>query len=167
MNRADVVRQVLIWEQVAAAAQAKAAQFRQMLNADAVAEYTEQGTAPTWRMPEVATVSMPVSRTRPIVSDPDALAAWVARRHPTEVVQAVRPTFARALPGLLRMAGDTVIDPETGEVVPGMTVSEGGTPGSLRIVPTDEARQLISAHAADVVAAIEGAFNEPTGGDPA
>jgi len=164
MNRADILHQVIRLEAAAAAARFKADILRELLNRDAIAEFEEQGTAPTWRTPS-ATVSLPVSKTRAVVSDPDAVLRWVRTRHPSEVVEQVRPAFARALPGLLKVSGDVVIDPETGEVVPGMAVAEGGIPGSLRIVPTDEAKARIASEAADMLAAVEAALDEPSGGE--
>lgn len=41
MNRKDVVKNILIWEQVRDAAQARAAEYRKMLQQDAVAELEE------------------------------------------------------------------------------------------------------------------------------
>lgn len=167
MNRKDVVRNVLIWEQVANAATARAAGYRKMLQADAEAELAEQETAPTWRLPEVATVTLPVSRHRPIVRDENALFGWVKRCHPTQVEERVRRGFLSVLGDKLRIEDGAVIDPSTGEVVPGMSVQEAGIPGSLRITAAEDVKPLIARHASDIMAAIEGALNEPHGGEPA
>lgn len=167
MNRRDVVRNVLIWEQVAAAAQARAGEYRKMLNADAVAELEEQGTVPTWRMADIATVSLPVSREKAVVADETALLEWVRRSHPTEIVERVRPAFVAALDKRLMIGDGQVIDPVTGEIVPGMSVREAGVPGTLRILAADGVKPVVVAAAADMMAALESAFNEPKGGDPA
>lgn len=57
-------------------------------------------------------------------------------------VPSVRPTFARALLARLAVFDGTVVDPETGEVVPGAGVRPGGEPGALRIKPTGGAEQV-------------------------
>lgn len=164
-NRADAVRNVLIWEQVRDAANARAAEYRRMLNADAVAEYEEQGTVPTWRMPDIATVSLPVSREKAVVADETALLEWVKRQYPTEVETKVRvrPGFLSVVDTKVVIDDGTVVDPETGELVPGMSVREGGIPGTLRILAADAVKPVVAQHAADMVAALDGAFNEPRG----
>lgn len=166
MNRKDVVRNVLIWEQVAASATARAAEYRKQLNADAVAELEEQGTVPTWRMPDIATVSLPVSRERPVVVDERELLGWVQRRHPTEVETRVRRGFLSVVDTKVVVDDGVVVDRETGELVPGMKLQEGGIPGTLRILAADAVKPLIAAHAADMMIALDAAFNEPTGGEP-
>lgn len=152
MNRADVIKGVLMWEQVSRTALERAGELRQMLAADARAELEEQGTAARWVVPEVATVSLPISREAVAVQDPTALAGWVARRYPAEVVPAVRPAFGKVLLARLSHDGETVSDPETGEVVPGLTVRAGGVPGALRIVPAKGAEQVAGQLAGRAVA---------------
>jgi len=163
MNRADVVRNVLIWEQVRDAANARAAEYRALLNADAVAEYEEQGTVPTWRMPDIATVSLPVSREKAAVNDENALLDWVKRRHPNQIETRVRRGFLNVIDSTVLVDGGIVVDPETGEAVPGMVVREGGIAGTLRILAADAVKPIVAQHAADMVAALDGAFNEPRG----
>lgn len=152
MNRADVVKGVLLWEQVARKAQERAGQLRAMLAADARAELDEQGTAARWVVPDVATVSLPVSHESVTVSDSAALAGWVARRYPDEVVPTVRPAFGKVLLARLAHDGETVIDPETGEVVPGLGVRAGGVAGALRIKASTGAEQVAGQMAERVIA---------------
>lgn len=167
MNRKDVVRNVLIWEQVRDAAQARAAEYRKMLQADAVAELEEQGTVPTWRMPDIATVSLPVSREKPVVTDETALLEWVKRQYPTEVetLTRVRRGFLSVVDSKVVVDDGQAVDPQTGEIVPGMSVREGGIPGTLRLLAADSVKPLIAQHAADMMTALDAAFNEPHGGD--
>lgn len=160
MNRADVVRNILIWERVAEAATEKAREYRNQLDADARAEFEEQGTAPTWRLADIATVSLPVSKQRVVVDDERALVGWVQRTRPTEVETRVRKGFLSVLPNVVRVDDGQVFDQE-GELVPGLSVRPGGIPGAVTIRAADEAKALISAHARDMLAAIDGAFNEP------
>lgn len=163
MNRADVVKGVLVWEQVAAAAKDKAAVFREQLNADARAEFEEQGTAPTWRLPDIGAVTLPVSVETVYVSDMDALLKWAADRYPAEVqtVVQLRPEFVAGLTARALVDDGQVIDERIGEVIPGFALRAGGVPKSLSIRPTPAAKSLIREVADGVVARFEAEF---TGG---
>ncbi len=161
MNRADTVKAALIWDQVAAAAKDKAAGFRAELDADAKAEYAEQGTAPTWRLPDIGSVTLPVSIETPYVADMAALLKWAAERYPAEVEQVtqLRNEFVVGLISRVVVSAGLVIDQTTGEVVPGFGVREGGQARSLSIRPTPQAKVLIREAADGVVARFEAAFN--------
>src|SRR5690606_41618909 len=67
-----------------------------------------------------------LSRGRPSarVVDEIAFAAWVAQRYPSEIVQSVRPAFAKRLLDEAAKLGDPV-DPQTGEVMPGVEAAQG------------------------------------------
>lgn len=69
---------------------------------------------------------------KPFVKDPEALLAFVKHNHPTEVVTvpAVRPAFVTALLNRIEWAADIqeFIDPETGEAIPGIDLTEPGQP---------------------------------------
>lgn len=147
MNRAEIAAEIVRWEGLAAAATARATAHRAVLETAARAEL-EQGTVPTWRMPGIGTVTLPVSREAVIVADPAAWVAWVAARHPGEIVQQIRPTSERALLGRLTVDGDVVVDPDTGEIVPGLSVRPGGVPGRLALRLTADAREAAQAAAA-------------------
>jgi hypothetical protein len=126
MNRAEHVHAIARLEALAAEASSRAAKLREDLATQAATEWTEQGAAPTWRMPDVGTVTLPVSKTAPVVDSAPHLAAWVADRWPTEVEPVVRPAFMTALKGRLVCEGGVVVDAETAEIVPGMGVRAGG-----------------------------------------
>ena len=68
----------------------------------------------------VATVTVAGGGTAPAVHYDETFLAWVKENHPTEVVEAVRPAFSKALLGRLEQAGDKFVDPNTGEVVAGI-----------------------------------------------
>jgi hypothetical protein len=139
-----VVRQALIWEAAAKKAYARAARWREQLDADARAELAEQGTAPTWRLPDLAMVTLPVSKETVVVADLDRLAKWVQSTHPTEVetVVQVRPAFVTRLLAVARVDGELAVDGE-GTVIPGLSVRPGGVPQTLRFTPTPEARLVL------------------------
>lgn len=135
MNRAEQIQQILRLEGIATAARRLAEQHREALAEQARAELAEQGTAPTWRMPGLGVVTMPLSREAAVVADPAALLAWAAERYPTEVetIHQVRAAFQTTLLGRAVCDGDVVVDPATGEIVPGLAVRPGGQPRALTI----------------------------------
>lgn len=163
MNRFEMIRRTLMWDQVAAAAKAKAAQLRGELTADARAEYAEQGTAPTWRLPDIGTVTLPVSSERVVVADEEALTDWVQKFHPSEV-----ETFTRVRPGFLSVLlaeskgdGDGVVWMREGALVPGLAVVEGGRPGSLSFRPSPMAKQIAAAGAERLLESVEASLDAP------
>lgn len=154
MNRTEITQAIIWLDQLAAAAKAEGAKLREQIYADAKAEYEEQGTAPTWRIPDVATIAASVSHESVSVGDAKAFAAWVRERYPTEVedVPTVRPAW---LAGFLERAepnGDVACDPTTGEVVPGLSVREGGRFAGVSIRPTADAKAVFAAVASTSLA---------------
>lgn len=162
MNRYEMIRRTLLWEQVAAAARAKAAELREELTEAARAELAEQGTAPTWRLPDLATVTLPISKESVYVSDQDAVTKWVAERHPDEIeeIVQVRPGFLMLLTGS-EHDGENVFD-RHGEVIPGLSVRPGGQPGSLAFRPSREAKAVLAAAATETVDALTEAVEGTT-----
>lgn len=146
MNRADLTSQILLYEQLAAAARAKAAAYREQLDTDARAEYAAQGMAPTWRMQDVGTVTLPVSTEQIHLADRKALLEYAASRPPIEdavaAVLDIKPDWQRDLEKHLVADGDLVVDTRTGEIVPGYAVRPGGQALALTIRPTTDARAV-------------------------
>lgn len=68
-------------------------------------------------------VMVPGSR-RAQVADDKAFVDWVAKRYPDEMVLLVRPAFRDRLLATATRLGDPV-DSETGEVIPGVEISQG------------------------------------------
>lgn len=163
MNRSDAIQQVLIWEQVAAAARAKATKLRDDLTADARAEYAEQGTAPTWRLPDIGTVSLPVSKETVYVADEQAFLDWAQQFHSGEVetVTRVRASFRALLLAECRGEGDMVVWMREGALVPGLAVREGGQPGSLSFRPNAVAKAVAAAGAERLVESLEQQIGQP------
>lgn len=165
MNRFEHIRRVLVWESVAAAARAKAAGIRDQLTADARAEYEEQGTAPTWRLPDIGTVSLPVSKETVYVADERALLAWV-KAFPAddadviETVERIKPWYVADLLRLVQVVDGNVID-DLGTVVPGLAVRPGGTPGSLSFRPSTLAKEVAAAGAERLMEDVERAIEAP------
>jgi hypothetical protein len=70
---------------------------------------------------------------KPVVSDEAAFAAWVEGFRPDEIVKTVRESYKRVVLERLASTPDgTAIDPETGEVVPGVRFTTGATYVSTR-----------------------------------
>lgn len=151
MNRADLTKTVLLYDQLAAAAKDKAAIARAELDRQAKAELESQGMAPTWRLPDVGTITLPISQETIYVSDADVLAKWAIDQAENAVGVVTKlvlnPEFQRELEKRLVVSGDVVVDSQTGEVVPGYAVRHGGLPMSLSIRPSADAKAVARVHA--------------------
>lgn len=165
MNRVDRVREILRLEGLAQAANRRATEHRAALYEEARAELAREGTAPSWRLPDIGTVALPLSREAPVVADPAALTRWAEARYPSEVeaVKQVRASFQTALLQRVACTEDAVIDPVTGEVIPGLSVRPGGMPGSLTIKASRDVKDVFASHGDALLAAILAAESEPTG----
>lgn len=144
MNRRERFSEVLRLEGRGAAARARAAALRSALEEEARTEYDRDGTAPTWRMRDLGTATLPISKETVMVVDPGALLKWCKERHPHQVhtVEEVYPSFQAVLAAHCVAAGDVAALPDTGEVVPGLAVRPGGQPGSLTLRPATGVRWL-------------------------
>jgi hypothetical protein len=146
MNRSDIVARTIWLKQLATAALDARKNLIAELNADARAEFEEQGTASTWRIKGMATVPQAQTADAVVVVDEDKFLDWVQARHPTEVetVTHVRPAFrALVLGKLVKVAGDVChID---GEVVPGVEFKPGGEFIGISVTPTAAAKEAFTA----------------------
>lgn len=151
MNRTDQVQAIIWLDQLAAAAKAECAKLRADLAADAQAEFDEQGTAPTWRIPDLATVSAAVSQAAVRVADEAAFTAWVAKRYPDAVETITRVREHWQADFLRRVSGsvDVVDDPDTGEVVPGLAIRPGGQLAGVSIRVSGAGKQVFAALASE------------------
>ena len=87
---------------------------------------------------------------KPVVSDETAFAAWVETFRPDEIVRTVRDSYKRVILERLASTPDGLaIDPDTGEVVPGVRFSTGATYVSTRF--EKEGRETIVAAIRDGV----------------
>jgi hypothetical protein len=138
VNRAEATRQVLLIEAARDQLDARAKVLREGLNADAVAEYEEQGSAQTWRF-DIGTWSQGISKDAPVIEDARSWVGWVKKRYPAEVLEVVNPSFQKVVLSRLVSVGEEVLEPTTGEIVPGLGVRPGGRPLSLRFKPNGDA----------------------------
>lgn len=141
MNRLEATQNVLKLEAAAAQLRERAKAIRLELDADARHEFEEQGAAPTWRLADLGTWSLPVSKAAAYVASEDELLAWVKYWYPTEVesIERVRPAFIAKV--LAECAGDEdgVVWLAEGALVPGLAMRPGGVPQSLRFKPNSDA----------------------------
>jgi hypothetical protein len=165
MSRADMVKNILVLEEFAAEAKKLAAAQRLLLDEQARTELTEQGTAATWRLADIATVVLPLSKQKIVVSDEAALLKWVTHQHPEEVEKVtttrVRPSYVTVLTGSMKVADDVVVDPDTGEIVPGLAVVKGGVPGTLRITAEPGVKAVVGAAVAEMLGTAHEAIAGP------
>ncbi len=160
MNRTSITQAVIWLDQLAAKAKAESAKLRDQLSADARAELEEQGTAPTWRLPDVATISTAVSHQSVVVTDEKAFAEWAEKRYPTEVetVKVIRPVWRTHLLATAMAEGEAVCLPD-GEVIPGLAVRPGGGFAGVTIRVAPAAKQvfgLLAEHGLRELAASSG-----------
>lgn len=165
MNRQELITRTLLLETVAAEAKARAGKLRDQLAADARAELEEQGTAPTWRLPDIGTVTLPVSTERVYVSDEQALLEW-CKAFPgdpadvIETIERVKPSYLADLLTLVEIVDGRVID-DLGTVVPGLAVRPGGVPQPLSFRPSRDAQAVARAGAEKLVDDLEQALDGP------
>lgn len=130
----ETVKSIMLLEAFAEEAKRLAGLRRDELGLKARKQLEEDGTAPSWHVPAVAKVTLGVTKTAAYVSDVAKLTAWAAARHPQQIEQVIRPAFVTSLLASLEIEGEVAVDKETGEIVPGIGVRQGGMPKNLSIV---------------------------------
>lgn len=76
-----------------ASAKARIASLRAALEDEARRRYAEEGAAPTWTAPKLGKVRFDApGDPTPVIGEPVSFTAWVAARHPTEVVRTLTVT---------------------------------------------------------------------------
>lgn len=140
MNVQNAARIVTAVKVLSDAAKAEGAAAREELLAHMRSTGTERVRVSDEHGENLGAVSLASGRLTPRITDESAFVAWVAQRHPGEVeeVLVVSPGWRERLLAAMARLGDPV-DPETGEVVPGVELVRGEP--YLTVRPTDEARQ--------------------------
>jgi hypothetical protein len=167
VNRHQMITRTLMLESVAANARARAAVLRAELAEAARAELEREGTAPTWRLPDIGTVTLPVSTERVYVADEAALLAWV-KAHASEgdpddvleTIERVKPSYLAELLTLVEIVDGRVID-DLGTVVPGLAIRPGGVPQALSFRPSRDAQEVARAAAEKLMAEVEERLDHP------
>jgi len=146
MNRSQLVTAIVWLDQLMAEAKAERDKLGAGLDEAAQQEYRESGTVPTWRIPDIATVSGTVSKQTVVVADPEAFRDWVVARYPegAEIVTTVRPGWQLRFLDLAEVHDGDVVDAATGEVVPGLGVREGGRFLGVSVRATGDAKRVLA-----------------------
>lgn len=147
MNRTECVRAIVWLDQVAAKAAEESAKLRLVLATEALTEWEDQGAAPTWRIPDIATVSAVVSHGGVRVVDEAAFIRWVEQRYPTEVetIKKVRTAWQKSFFAAIAAAETGDADPNTGEVIPGVEATTGGQMKGVSIRVSAAAKEVFGA----------------------
>lgn len=145
MNRAQAVQAI-------AACDALAAELRKALRADAQAEFEEQGTAPTWRLPGYTVSTAVTHNSIEVVSEADWI-RYVGANYRTEIeeILRVRPAFQMAFFAEVVERGDPPCDKD-GQVIPGLAFRPGGEFRSVSVLPMAATKQSLRTIAAEIVA---------------
>lgn len=151
MNIEKATLDVLVLEAARDEFAARANAIRASLNAAAVAEFAEKRSAVSWRPPDLGTWSQGISKDAAVVTDPAVFVAWCKERYPNAVIEHVVPVFEKALLKRLSPVGEEVVDPTTGELVPGVGVRRGGAPLTLQFRAESDAKAVADQHAAPLV----------------
>lgn len=144
MNRAEHIEAL-------AAVDALARALREALNADARAEYEEQGTVPSWRLPGF-TVSTSLSLDSAVIVDEAEFKGYVTSAFPTEVetvtITRVRPAWQATFLKALAARGDAC--DADGRVVAGVQIRPGGEFGSVSVIPNADTKERLRAASVEI-----------------
>lgn len=140
MSLTEVAKQAAVLHVLAEAFQQAAKESKTLTLTEMSGRGTLHPTLPDGT--EIATVNVPSASTRVTVTDPDALARWVAEHYPTEVEHkpVVRPAFLERLKDTSKLAGEPCAPDGTLDI-PGLEVTSR-PPSSARVTPTEEGRTL-------------------------
>lgn len=122
------------YEKVAKAAKAE-------LEATFIETGTDRTTVKDSQGAKLGTVSYAQGRTSAYVADDATFLAWVEENHPDRMVRVVDPTWKTQLLSACTANGEPV-DPSSGEVVPGVEMTQGRPYVSVR--GTSEGKALMS-----------------------
>lgn len=165
MNRAQRAQRIVQLEQLAAYAQQKADDLRVDLATEAHAEYQEHGSVPSWRFPGVAQIGLTVGRRRTVVADESAFTGYVLSEFPDEIEPKVRQQFRKILLERLIEFPDGLMDPGTGQFVPGVRIDHGGQPRDLRVNPDNgyvgQIQQALASRVETLTASVLPALDGP------
>lgn len=147
LNRAEMIR-------AAAACDALGSALRAAIKAAARADFEEQGTAPTYRMPGY-TVSTSITHDGIEVVDEQLWLEFVTRRWPGEVetVRRVRSSWQSVYFAAVLGRGDPPCDDE-GTVLPGLAYRRGGEFRSVSVLPDAQTKWLLRKTAAEIASGV-------------
>jgi len=140
--------------QAIAACDAMSKRLRAALTADAAAEFSTQGTVPTWKLPGITVVGSTIHPSVAVV-DEAAFLSWVAERYPSEVETVVitraRPAWQATFLADVATRGEPPCDVE-GEIVPGLQWRPGGGFGGIALRVDRDTKATLAGFAEEIVA---------------
>lgn len=122
------------YEKVAKAAKAK-------VEEQFVMSGTDRSTVKDPAGMKLGTITYAQGKPSAFIADEPAFLAWVEENHPERLVRMVDPTWKSSLLSACATAGEPV-DPNSGEVIPGVEFSQGRPYVSVR--GSSEGKQLMS-----------------------
>lgn len=152
MSIADDTRTILLLEAFADEARRLASERRAALTVRARKQLETEKIAPAWHLPQVAKVTLGVTKAAAFIADAAKFAAWVAARFPDQMEQTIRPAFSDQLLKSLALEGESAVHLETGEIVPGIAVRKGGQPANLSVKPEPGIKHELAATVARMLA---------------
>lgn len=137
----ELARVALASKVLADAARDEGAQAREALAAQ-MAEVGSERVRVKDNDVDYGTLVLASGSRRAQVTDEKAFVDWVAERYPDEMVLLVRPAFRERLLSSATKLGDPV-DPDTGELIPGVEISQGAP--YLTVRPSSVAKERMRA----------------------
>jgi hypothetical protein len=129
MNRANRAEQVAFYRALAEQAKAMADQYEAAFASGIGDEYRAEGTAPTWRVKDLVTISGRVTNAAVRISNPGDFLAWVKAHRPEDVetIERVKPAVQSAiLKGCHPGDDDTSVVTAGGDEIAGVEWMPGG-----------------------------------------
>jgi hypothetical protein len=139
--------------QALAACETMAKKLRDAIAADAQAEFDEQGTVPTWRMPDAGiTVSGSTKHPSVAIVDEQAFLNWVQEHHPSEIktVTLVQPAWQQAFLAAVAERGEPLCD-DQGDIIPGLEYRPGGGFAGISVRVEPAIKMVLGLYADEVV----------------
>lgn len=144
LTRAQLTEQVAFYKALAARATARENEYRATMTAQAEREWREEGSAPTWRVAGLGTVSASLTQDAVVVDDEAALLAWVKQHKPDEVEtkEQIVATYRNALLKSIRVDAETgALVNAAGDPVPGVKLVPGGQFRGVSFLFDDETKE--------------------------
>jgi hypothetical protein len=167
LTRAQLTEQVAYYKALAEQAGKRERAFRAELTAQAEKEWRE-GSAPTWRIAGLGTVSSSIVNDAVVVDDEAALLAWVKEHNPDEVVtrEEVAAPYRNALLKNARVDEATgALVNAAGEVVPGIKLVAGGQFKGISFLFGDDTKAAYAQAAEEALSRVALRITDTTAGD--
>ncbi|MEV0646040.1 hypothetical protein AB0I28_12320 [Phytomonospora sp. NPDC050363] len=137
----ELAKTVLVASLAAAEYEKVAKSGKQEIEQQFIESGTDRSTVKDSAGMKLGIVTYAQGRTSAYIADEKAFLAWVEENHPSEMVRVINPDFKTRLLSACTTAGEPV-DPSSGEVVPGVEMTQGRPYVSVR--GSSEGKALMS-----------------------